>query len=361
MQILLTHPTGNANVRGALAGLYKNNLLESFHTTVASYPNNLWGRLGRIQQLSEFRKRAFPMHLAPLTKTYPHNELMRMLAMKMGWTKLLTHEVGRFSVDSIYRDLDQRVASYIHRIENLSAVYGYEDGSYFCFQEAKKRGVKCIYDLPIGYWKSMRFLLQEEHRKNPEWAITLGGFSDSSEKLKRKDKELELADVILVASSFTKKTLESYPEQLAPIHVVPYGFPAVNEERVYIPLSGRKLKVLFVGGLSQRKGISYVFDAVKDLESQVGLTVVGRGNIEGCPALKQALAKHTYIPALPHDKILELMAEHDVFVFPSLFEGFGMVITEAMSQGTPVITTNRTCGPDIIKQGKNGWIVDTSS
>lgn len=61
---------------------------------------------------------------------------------------------------------------------------------------------------------------------------------------------------------------------------------------------------------------------------------------------------------MPHDEILKLMANQDLFIFPSLFEGFGLVITEAMSQGTPVITTDRTCGPDIIHDGKDGWIVE---
>lgn len=47
---------------------------------------------------------------------------------------------------------------------------------------------------------------------------------------------------------------------------------------------------------------------------------------------------------MPHDQILNLMRTQDVFVFPSLFEGYGLVVAEAMSQGTPVITTSRTCG-----------------
>ena len=51
------------------------------------------------------------------------------------------------------------------------------------------------------------------------------------------------------------------------------------------------------------------------------------------------------------------MASQDLFIFPSLFEGFGLVITEAMSQGTPVITTDRTCGPDIIHNEIDGWVV----
>ena len=55
------------------------------------------------------------------------------------------------------------------------------------------------------------------------------------------------------------------------------------------------------------------------------------------------------------------MQSHDVLVFPSLFEGFGMVITEAMSQGVPVITTDRTAGPDLISHGKDGWLVASAS
>ena len=50
------------------------------------------------------------------------------------------------------------------------------------------------------------------------------------------------------------------------------------------------------------------------------------------------------------------MKEHDVLIFPSLFEGFGLVITEAMAQGTPVITTDRTAGPDVISDNENGCL-----
>ncbi|RYY17333.1 MAG: glycosyltransferase, partial [Cytophagaceae bacterium] len=67
------------------------------------------------------------------------------------------------------------------------------------------------------------------------------------------------------------------------------------------------------------------------------------------------------IPSLPHAQILALMRQHDVLVFPSLFEGFGLVITEAMSQGTPVITTDRTAGPDLIAHGHNGWLVEAGN
>jgi glycosyltransferase involved in cell wall biosynthesis len=55
------------------------------------------------------------------------------------------------------------------------------------------------------------------------------------------------------------------------------------------------------------------------------------------------------------------MRSHDVLVLPSLFEGFGLVILEAMSQGLPVITTPHTAGPDIISDGEDGFIISIRS
>jgi starch synthase len=55
------------------------------------------------------------------------------------------------------------------------------------------------------------------------------------------------------------------------------------------------------------------------------------------------------------------MRRHDVLVLPSLFEGFGLAITEAMSQGIPVVTTAHTAGPDIIDDGIDGFIVPIRS
>jgi glycosyltransferase involved in cell wall biosynthesis len=149
---------------------------------------------------------------------------------------------------------------------------------------------------------------------------------------------------------------------LAPVEVIPYGFPPVVKTRDYSSVSGTsRLKLLFVGSLSQRKGVANLFAAVAALGRHVQLTVVGHKVSDNCPALDAALAKHHWIPSLPHAEILKLMQVHDVLAFPSLFEGFGLVITEAMSQGTPVITTDRTAGPDLIKHDRNGWLVEAGS
>lgn len=362
-KIIFSHPTGNANVRAALAGLQEAGLLGSFYTSIAAFPGNIYDRLGRIPQLAEFKKRSFDPRLAPLTRTLAFKELSRIASSKSGFKNLIKHEKGMFSIDAVYQSIDRHVASKIQRMGSgtASAIYAYEDGASYSFNAAKTVGIKCLYDLPIGYWRAARKLLSEERERRPEWAATLTGFMDSEAKLARKDEELRLADHIFVASSFTASTLGEYPGDLAPVSIVPYGFPEVIPGKTYNNDPSKPLRLLFVGGLSQRKGIANVFDAMEHFKGHVELTVVGHKTSDNCPALDQGLKSHRWIPSLPHAEILKLMRAHDVLIFPSLFEGFGLVITEAMSQGTPVITTDRTAGPDLIVDGENGWLIDAGS
>lgn len=363
MKILFSHPTLNANAKAVVSGLIKQKSLYQLYTAIAVYPGQFLFFLGKIKFFKDFRRRELTPIWQPLTKSNAFYELVRLLAIKLKLNRLVAHEKGFFCIDRVYQHHDAWVAKSLKKAKQkgLQVVYAYEDGALDTFESAKEMGILCVYDLPIGYWKTARILMKEELDTNPDWASTLTGFKDSPKKLARKDRELALADTIFVASSFTKKTLENYSGKLPEIHIIPYGFPDIRHKKEYQPLTNRKLKILFVGGLSQRKGISYLFEAVGGLESQVSLTVVGNKAVSDCKVLNEALDQHKWIPSMPHDEILECMRNHDVLIFPSLFEGFGLVITEAMSQGTPVITTDRTAGPDLIKDGVNGWIVRAGS
>ena len=355
MKIILSHPTGNVNVREVADAFVKAGFLEKFYTCIAVFQNTISYSLSTFGPLKEFRRRSFPSKLKPFTCTRPFLELGRMASQKLGYQNALKHEQGIFCVDKVYRDLDSHVSK---KLNNNIAVYAYEDGACESFKRARSQGIICLYDLPTGYWRAHTKLLEKERIERPEWEMTLTSFKDSEIKLQRKDEELSMADAIFVASNFTKKTLELFPGKLAPIHIVPYGFPEVYKNRKYEDLANRKLKLLFVGGLSQLKGIANLFEAVNCLGDRVELTIVGRKVVQRCIPLEKELKKHNWIPSLPHDQILSLMRTQDIFVFPSLFEGYGLVVAEAMSQGMPVITTTRTCGTDFILNGENGWLIE---
>jgi glycosyltransferase involved in cell wall biosynthesis len=73
------------------------------------------------------------------------------------------------------------------------------------------------------------------------------------------------------------------------------------------------------------------------------------------------LDKYRWISSLPHEELLQEMSTHDVLVLPSLHEGFGLVLTEAMGQGLVVITTPQTAGPDLITDAVEGFLVPIRS
>lgn len=361
-QIIISHPNGNANTRSAIYGINRKGMLFRYVTSVAVFSSGFWHRLALLPGLGMFMRKAYDDSIQKKTVCYPLKELGRQICSKLKIKFLIKHEKGMFCTAKESEYIDNNTANVLSKAsEKVDAVYCYEDVALNTFRKAKSLAKVCLYDLPTGYWKAKPELLNAERNKNPEWAMTITGLIDSPKKLARKDEELRLADVVYVASSFTRKTLEYAPFPLKNIKVIPYGFPPVNKDRIYETIQGRKIKVLYVGGLTQQKGLSYMFEALEGLYDKIEVTIVGRGNLDECAALRTALKNVNYIPSLPHDEVLRLMTKQDLFIFPSLFDGFGMVVTEAMSQGTPVIATDRSCGPDIITHGKNGWVVEAGT
>ena len=359
--ILFSHPTGNANVRHAAQALEEAGLLAEFWTCVSWNPQSPINRLIPKNLRSQLCRRALPELLRGKARHVPWREAGRMLASAWNIPALTRHEHGILSIDAVYRSLDRNVARRVARGQGITAVYAYEDGASQTFAAAKARGLKCLYDLPIGYWREAHGIYAEEMEREPQWAVTLTGTLDSPEKLARKDEELRLADAVFVASSFTKKTIASAPGVLdKPVHVIAYGAP-LTPPPTAPARAGEKLKVLFVGSLGQRKGLSYLLEAVALLGDRVELTLVGTKSTHACAPLNDALKRHRWIPTLPHAEVLREMSRNDVFVFPSLFEGFGLVLLEAMAQGLPVITTENTAGPDLMTEGESGFIVPIRS
>ena len=355
--MFVSHPTGNANVRNLLMGLVEERLLDQYHTTVAVFETGVGDSVGRLPGMAALTRRRYPDALRSIAKCHPFRECVRLLAMSTGCRWLFENEKSLASIDAVTKSLDVSVSRrMIH--SRVKAVYAYEDGALESFRAARRLGIKCIYEHPVGYWREVHRLMRDEAELQPEWAATMRGLSDSDEKLARKDAELASADRVVVASSFSLNSLASFPGKLPPVSVVPYGAPSPAPSGRQVKHSdAQALRVLFVGGLGQMKGLSYLFSAVSMLGSSVDLTVIGRKPVIGVPALERALKAARWIETLPNQEVLRQMQAHDVLVFPSLSEGFGMVITEAMSQGLPVITTPHTCGPDVLTEGEDGFIV----
>ena len=359
--VLLSHPTGNANVAAVAAALDDEQLLAAYFTCVHWKADAAWAKLVPVGLRQTLERRARVRIPSEKIHTRPTRELMRNLLLRSGKKRLTAGENQPFSIDAVYRDLDRHVARRLGDFPAARAVYAYEDGALEQFRAARARGLRRIYDLPIGYWRQSRAIAAEEAARKPEWAATLQALTDSAEKCARKDEELALADTVLVPSSFVRRTLDHFPGAPRPVVVAPFGVPsaiAAPRERTH---RSRPLRVLFVGGLSQRKGIADLIEAVEQLGSAVTLTLIGRKPTADCAALNAACARHRWIPSLPHAEVLGEMRAHDVFVFPSLFEGLALVLGEAISQGLPVLTTPNSGGEDILRDGVDSFLVPIRS
>jgi glycosyltransferase involved in cell wall biosynthesis len=195
---------------------------------------------------------------------------------------------------------------------------------------------------------------QEEVRRWPG-SIDFPPHGEPAWKRSRKDAEVALATKISVASAFSKASLEGLDIQ-APISVIPYGFPIdAFTPRVSAP-SG-KFTVLAVGTHDLRKGTPYLLEAWRRAAiPQAELHLVGPLRLAKSFLDGYAGLFHHW----PHAAKADLAARYaaaDVLAFPTLGDGFGLVIQEAMSCGTPVITTPCGGGPECIDDGANGWLV----
>jgi glycosyltransferase involved in cell wall biosynthesis len=365
--IKLSHPTGNANVRAVAEGFVKAGVLQSFCTSIAAYPGNIWYLLGGFGPLAEFRRRSFAIALEPFTCIYPWGELGRSFFTKLGFKKMTAHESGLFSVDKNYQAFDKNVAKGLVRAKKkgVTAVYAYEDGALETFIEAKKLGLYCIYDLPIAYWETGRELMQEEALRLPQWAATLGGgIKDSEAKLVRKRKELELADVIVGPGDFVMNSIPAWAKDKKQI-MSPFGSPiSSSKNRDYLIEKkdfNLPLRVLFVGSMGQRKGLGDLFEAMGLLDtSKIELVVLGFP-LAPLDFYKNEFADFRYEEGRPHEEVLALMRSCDVFCLPSIVEGRALVMQEAMSQGLPIIITPNTGGEDLIIEGETGFLVPIRS
>lgn len=357
-RVLISHPTGNQNVRNALASLTERGMLAEFWTTVAWDAQSRSNRLLPAGMRRLLERRTYAEAPRERVKCVPSRELLRLGVKPAFLNGLLTSGERPFSIIGVYRHFDGKVA---RRVRGLGpdVVYAYEGGALNTFREAKRLGIPALYELPSSHWYWEHRLLSEEAERNPAFAGLLPKLQDSQGHMQWKDEELRLADFVFVASQHVRHTLHGVvPDEK--IRVLSYGAPPIRPRTPVSRDANRPLKVLFVGALIQRKGISYLLDAVDRLGAEVELTIVGK-RFRPNSRVDEALGRVRWLETLSHGQVLDLMMEMDVLVLPSLCEAFGLVVTEAMACGLPVIVTPNVGAADLVSEGHEGFVVPICS
>ncbi|MFM6175457.1 MAG: hypothetical protein ACKPB4_25545, partial [Sphaerospermopsis kisseleviana] len=218
--ILLGHPTGNPNSHHAALAHFERGRLAAF--CVPWFPSDaelavLSAVPGSRAEVARLRRRRFePLAAAPKVQG------------RLGeWRRMLVRLTGRGDQSLSYEANDwlMRTMARECRREGVTAVHSFEDCSLWQFEEAKRRGIACVYDMPIGYfpwWQDKQNALALEYA---DWIPAGGVPSNRYVRPEQKAKEMELADVVLVACGFVEKTIREFvPDKR--IAIAPYGVDA---------------------------------------------------------------------------------------------------------------------------------------
>jgi starch synthase len=234
--------------------------------------------------------------------------------------------------------------------------WGFQGSCLESLMAARTAGKIAVCEFATAHVTAAVRILNQEAERHPEWAGTISNLHFPDWYRERLEREPHEADVCIAASSFTQKSLQEVgisPERIA---LLPLGVDVHQFQYIRRPLHG-PLKVLFVGGIGQRKGIKYLLEAVKQLNSpQIELLLLGPRPADDRP-LKAYSNWYRYLGRTDQAGVVREMQNADVLVLPSVFEGFGLVIVEAMATGMPVITSTHSCGPEIIREGIDGFIL----
>jgi glycosyltransferase involved in cell wall biosynthesis len=334
MKILVAHPNSNQNNRNLLLALEKKNALFKFITTVNFKTNKFYyafvpKKIKYFLSKRDFTNITNKIYTKPIFQTVINYIEKKILKQK--------------NFINNYRSIDQLCAKFLKKnLNKIDAVYCYEDSALETFKIAKQNKIKCIYELPAAYWAEKNQIYTSEQKKI-KFDYSEKFLTHSSLEGKIKDEELKLADLIIVPSNFVKNTLLKTRFKKKKIVVVPYGFNNSFKRKKWTVNPTKRIKILFAGNLSIKKGIHYLVSAIKKVNFKrkiVDLTIVGKGQYESY--LLKNFKNISFKSSLHHKELINLMRKNDIFILPSLCEGFGLVLTEAMSSGMVVVSTKKT-------------------
>jgi glycosyltransferase involved in cell wall biosynthesis len=249
-------------------------------------------------------------------------------------------------------------------------------GPYDVVDAASAEGLWFGVEKRLGGWRSIAYVCRSNGIEHLNYRRMLddsaAGLADKplsrrlwypASRLTQVAAAARLADRLIVLNEADKQcALARGWQPEGRIDVVPHG---VSERFLHAAgsTSARGAGVLFCGAWDRVKGISYLVQALDRLAAEgrpVPLTILGPGlsAADVMPSIpEQVRPSVTVVDRVPEDRVIEEFRRHDLLVFPSTYEGFGLVVLEAMSQGLPVVATPVGCVPDLIRDGENGVIV----
>ncbi len=227
------------------------------------------------------------------------------------------------------------------------------------FRAARRLGIRTVLNHATGPTREWVRIMQPEYervglRLEKECPYDATWFA-------REDEEYALADFHCAASTAVRAQLAGIGIPEERIWVVPYG--ADTNARVFQraenPSSPPFFRILFAGQLSLRKGIRTLLDALTLADKpHWKMEFIGSGSHETARDIAdyRGATPLKFHGSLPQEQLARAMRDSSVLVLPSLEEGFGLVVPQALNCGCPVIVSDRVGGRDYVRHRDNGSV-----
>jgi len=168
--------------------------------------------------------------------------------------------------------------------------------------------------------------------------------------------ELDIADYIVVPSSYARDTFtaEGYPKER--IFVNPYGADPTqfHSERK----QDKIFRVLFVGQITARKGVHYLLRAMSELRLRNSeLLLVGTADPLFAPVLARFEGTFRHVGDVPKIELIQYYNRSSVLVLPSIADAYALVVLEALACGLPVIVSTNTGAKEMVRDGEDGFVI----
>jgi glycosyltransferase involved in cell wall biosynthesis len=370
--VLLAHVNVAPFVQQAARAFHERGQLAGLRTTVVDRPAALWqralcraARAARYDLVGQFRRRAVA-ELPPAVVTgHPWPELVRLGVSRIDRSGVWT--------DLAHEWMETGFGRWVARtgLDGADAVYAYENAAAEIFARARDRGLLRIYDAPAPEHRFSKRILEAEAAEdailNTRYQRHIRHPFRERRRDGRRQAEYARADLIVTASTVTRDSFAEYfhargrETEIAKLVVVPYGAPPPDPDGADGGSGGRgPVRMLWAGSFSVRKGARYLLAAWRRLAPSPAAAMLDvYGTVTVPPALLSGLPDSIrFHGSVGRDELFAAYRAADLLVFPSLCDGFGMVVTEAMSRGVPVLTTRRAGAADLIRSGATGVLVE---
>jgi glycosyltransferase involved in cell wall biosynthesis len=266
--------------------------------------------------------------------------------------------VRRFRPGRLVFDHDSHLGRWaVGRLDAIrpNRLYTFTQVGLEALEWAKARGIPTALDNPNGHIQGFARVYREQWAK---WVGGRYGGHPTDAMVERVEREYELADRIRVSSGWAKESMVRNGVIADKITVCPQpvDLSRFREPRSRGPQSG-PLRVVSVGSLDLRKGFVYLLRAARAVgPNRVKVELVGGTGDRGSKRLLARERSGLDVEVRPGDPVPPYHRA-ELFVLPSLEDGFGFVVAEAMACGLPVVVTDQCGSAEWVCPGETGWVV----